>query len=46
MSKFVEDLLARLREIERLIPGARIKERRALQKERSDLEEKIRRATS
>lgn len=43
MSKFVTDIEARLAEISQKITYAKIKDRRALQKERSDLEDKIRR---
>ena len=42
MSKFREDILARLAIIAKMIPGVSVPERRALQRERSDLEEKLR----
>lgn len=45
MSNFTDKIAARLAEIERLIISANTKERRALQKERDDLEDKLRRAT-
>ena len=44
MSKFTEDLAARIFEINKAIPTAKLKERRALQKERADLENKLRKA--
>lgn len=43
MSKFVTDIETRLAQIAREIAYAKIKDRRALQKERSDLEDKLRR---
>lgn len=42
MSKFADDIRARLAIISKMIPGAKLAERRALQKERSDLEGKLR----
>lgn len=45
-SKFVTDINARLTIIAKMIPNAKTSERRALQKERSDLEEKLRKVTS
>lgn len=44
MSNFTDKIVARLAEIERQIISAGTKERRALQKERTDLEDKLRRA--
>lgn len=41
MSKFADDLRARIDIINRMIPGAKVSERRALQKERADLEAKL-----
>ena len=46
MSKFVADLQARLDQINRMIPNARTAERRALQRERADLEEKLAKVTA
>lgn len=46
MSKFDDDIRARIVIINKMIPDAKLKERRALQRERSDLEEKLRRATA
>lgn len=46
MSKFSEDLEARIRIINQMIPNAKPKERRALQKERANLEDKLRRAAA
>lgn len=45
MSKFVADIQARLTIINQMIPSAKSSERRALQKERSDLETKLRKVT-
>lgn len=42
MSKFASDIEARLAIIANMIPSAPTKERRALQRERSDLEDKLR----
>lgn len=42
-NKFVSDIEARLAQIALAIVSAKIKDRRALQKERSDLEGKLRR---
>lgn len=44
MSKFVSDIEARLAVIARMIPNAMTAERRSLQRERADLEDKLRRA--
>jgi len=41
MSKFEDDIRARLVIINQMIPNAKAVERRALQKERSDLERKL-----
>jgi len=41
MSKFSDDLRARIDQINRMIPHAKVSERRALQKERADLETKL-----
>lgn len=46
MSKFADDIRARLAIIAQMIPGAKSTERKRLQKERSDLEEKLRKATT
>jgi len=46
MSNFTENLEARIRIINQMIPNAKPKERRALQKERTDLEDKLRRAAA
>lgn len=46
MSGFVEGIEARLAIIAQMIPNAKPKERRALQKERADLESKLRKATT
>ena len=46
MSKFADDIQARLIEISKLIPTATITERRSLQKERADLEGKLRKVLS
>lgn len=46
MSKFVEDIQARLSIINRMIPGAKTAERKVLQRERADLEEKLRKVTA
>lgn len=44
MSRFADDLSARISIINRMIQNAPISERRKLQKERADLEDKLRRA--
>jgi hypothetical protein len=41
MSKFADDIRTRIAIINKMIPNAKVKERRALQKERSDLETKL-----
>jgi hypothetical protein len=46
MSKFEDDLRAKLAIIERMIPGANVTERRKLQRERTDLEDKLRRVSA
>lgn len=46
MSKFEDDILSRIAIINKMIPGAKLKERRALQRERADLESKLRKATT
>lgn len=46
MSKFEDDLRARISIINRMISGAKTAERRALQKERADLEDKLRRTSA
>lgn len=46
MSKFADDIRARLAIISKLIVGAKIAERRKLQKERTDLEEKLRKVSA
>lgn len=46
MSKFITDIEARLRIIAKMIEAARPKERKALQRERSDLEEKLRKVSA
>jgi hypothetical protein len=45
MSKFVADIEARLAVISKMIPGAKVVERRQLQRERADLEEKLRKVS-
>lgn len=46
MSNFTTAIEARLAIIARMIPSAKTAERRALQRERTDLEEKLRKATA
>ena len=46
MSKFTQDIEARLVIINQMIPNAKAAERRALQRERSDLEEKLRKVAT
>lgn len=46
MNKFTDKIEERLREIAELIPSAKLLEKRYLQKERSDLEKKLRKVTS
>ncbi len=46
MSKFAEDLTARVAIINQMIVGANKTERRKLQKERADLEEKLRKVAA
>jgi hypothetical protein len=41
MSKFADDLRERIAILNKMIPGAKLSERRKLQKERSDLEAKL-----
>lgn len=41
MSKFEDDIVARIAIINKMIPSAKVAERRALQRERADLEEKL-----
>jgi hypothetical protein len=46
MSKFSDDIRARLAIIAQMIPSAKSVERKKLQKERADLEDKLRRVTA
>jgi hypothetical protein len=46
MSKFADDILARLSIIAKMIPGASVPERRKLQRERTDLETKLRKVST
>ncbi len=46
MSKFTDDIQARIAIINQMIVNAKPKERRALQRERADLEDKLRRAAA
>lgn len=46
VSKFVTDIQARIAIINQMIPNAKTAERRALQRERSDLEEKLRKVSA
>lgn len=46
MSNFTDHIQARLAIIARMIPNAKVTERRALQRERSDLEEKLRKVSA
>lgn len=46
MSKFSDDIKARIAIINQMIPNAKMKERRALQRERTDLEAKLAKATA
>lgn len=46
VSKFEDDIQARLAIIARMIPSAKVAERRALQRERADLEEKLRKVSA
>lgn len=46
MSKFITDIEARLRIIAKMIESAAGKDRRALQRERADLEEKLRKVSA
>lgn len=46
MNKFVADIEARLAVIAQMIPSAKSIERKKLQRERSDLEEKLRKVST
>jgi hypothetical protein len=46
MSKFEDDIIARLAIIAKMIPGAKLSERRKLQGERADLETKLRKVST